>query len=257
MAIARFFRVAALGGFVADSEWAGEQWQFGFSFVARTDGGSPSREQIKAPTPECLVSPSGATQTTSTWQASYGFAGAPGNSMTTAQQINIANAVKAFWEAWRTHVFNEQELQAVKLTAYEQGTSGKPEVINGSSYFQLVTPIPGGHTTFRLPPQCAVVLSQRTSGRGPGGRGRAYLPATGMQLSVDGTVPSAVKSSLLTAAQSLGTTISANAGLVSVVNQQAYTYSDVTMWGVGNHVDTQRRRAQGVPESYQFIGALG
>lgn len=256
MANARFFRASLFGGFVTGSEWAAEQWQFGLSLVANTDGSPIDRAAIKAPMPTCEVLPTAEVQTSGVWDSNFGFTGIAGQQMQLGQQIVIANNLKAFWDSVKAYVTQDQQMEGVKITAYERGLDGKPKVINGSSYLYLKAPAAGTKTTFPLPPQCCSVVSFRTGARGPGGRGRMYLPCTGAVLSTEGTLGSTEINALLTATQSLGSAISATGAQMVVANQSQFTFSSITQYGVGNHVDTQRRRATGVDEAYTYVNAL-
>lgn len=256
MAIARYFRLSVFGGFATGSEWAGETWQYGISLVANTDKSPPPRDVIKAPMPNCDVEPSGATGTSTNFNINAGFEGTAGNAFTYLSQGNLMESSLTFWNAVKASVANTQQMEGVKITAYERPAGGgTPQVINGSTVGYLKTPVPGTGT-FRLPPQCAGVISLRTVARGPGGRGRFYVPLTGATLTAQGTIDDTKRNSWLLAMQTWGTSISAQGPLVVVANPLAYTYSGITQYGMGNHVDTQRRRAKGVPEGYTFVNAL-
>lgn len=257
MANARFFRVAVLGGYVDDSEWASESWQYGFTLIANTDTSLPNRDVIKAPMPNCEVLPSSAIVSSAGWTRYYGFEGTAGNAMTTSAQTLIQAALTNHYDAIKTYLTTDHLLKAVKITAYGVGANGKPEVINGSTVMYKDVPSPGTAATWRMPPQCASVISLQSGAKGPAGRGRAYIPCCGATLAVDGLLGSAERTALLNAQVSLGQGLAANAkALMVVCNQYQFTYSGIATYRVGNHVDTQRRRAKGVNETYDSVAAL-
>lgn len=257
MAIARYFRLSVFGGWDIGSEWYSEQWQFGISLIANTDKSPPPRDVIRAPLPNCDVVESGATLSSTNFQGSVGFEGTAGNAFTLLSQGNFAEQALTFWNAVKPSIAAAQQMEGVKITAYSGNpNTGGPEVINGSTMAYLKTPVPGTGT-FRLPPQCAGVMSLRTVGRGPGARGRFYVPLTGATLSTEGTIDATKRNTWLLAMQTWGTSLSAQGAHIAVVNPKAFTYSGVTQYAMGNHVDTQRRRARAVAEEYTVVSALG
>lgn len=257
MTAARFFHLAILGGYDTGSEWANEQWQFGFSCVANTDGSLPSRDVIKAPCPTADVEPSSYSNTATGYNWTFGFAGTTGNPFSTQLQQGMGTAFSTYFTALKPYIAADMRMEGVKFTAFERDASGKPKVINGSTFGFLTTPVYGSAAAFRMPPQCAVVVSAQSGGRGPGGRGRTYVPCTGATLTVDGTVGSTEAQAMLTATNVLGQSLAANQKiLLAVVNRNQFTYSGISQWRVGNHVDIQRRRVNAVRETYDSVNAL-
>jgi hypothetical protein len=183
--------------------------------------------------------------------------------MTTGVQTVIGDNLKTHFDAHKAYMAPAQRMLGVRITAYEKFDNfitippqSYPKVINGSTLGFLKTPATGTATSFRLPPQCATVLSMRTGTRGPSGRGRAYIPCTGAQLSADGCVGATEQTAILNAAKAFDAALVARGVLNVVANQKQFTYSGITQYGIGNHIDTQRRRARGVPETYEFIAAV-
>jgi hypothetical protein len=124
------------------------------------------------------------------------------------------------------------------------------------------SPIAPAGTGTNLPPQCAIVAQlAAASPVGLGAKGRMYLPATTHQLDATGHIPNAdalaIANGLRTfldgcenATNSPGYVINASKGRPGVpftapVNRR------VTTVRVGNVVDTQRRRRNGLSETYQ------
>lgn len=257
MANARFFRLSVFGGYDPGSEWAQETWQFGFTSIANTDGSLPSRDAIKAPMPNCEVQPSNYVSSGGGWQRYYGFESALGNAFTATNQSAIMTALKAFWDSIKLYVAADQQMEGVKITAYQVGADGKPAVINGSTMGYLDTPAAGSSASWKMPPQCASVISLQSGARGPGGRGRSYVPCTGATLGAGGVLGSTERTALLNAMNTLGTTLAGTPKtLLVVANQFQFTYSGITTYRVGNHVDIQRRRVKSVPETYDVVNAL-
>lgn len=114
-----------------------------------------------------------------------------------------------------------------------------------------------------LPPQSAVVLSLRTDNPGASGRGRLYWPATAASLTTAmrlGTpAPENVVAAAATYFSSLETNIEAAIpGLpfwsslnFAVRSTSTRTTPHVRRIMVGDVIDTQRRRRDGLPEAYQ------
>lgn len=257
MVAARFFHIATFGGFDESSPWANETWQYGFSAVANTDTSLPTRDVVKAPCPNTQVEASTQISISGGFQWNFGFDGGAGNAMSTAFQNSIGVATKTFFDGVRPYMGSDQRMEGVKITAYQVGPNGQPKVINGSTMGFLQTPVFGSSANFRLPPQCASVISAQSGARGPGGRGRSYIPMTGATLTVDGEIGSTERTALLTAVNAYGQSLAGTSKiLLAVVNRNAFTYSGIAQWRVGNHVDIQRRRANAVRETYDVVNAL-
>lgn len=117
-----------------------------------------------------------------------------------------------------------------------------------------------GNGTIKMPPQAAVVISLQTIIPGAKGRGRMYLPLLAITLDTGGRIPSTTVTDIVEdfggALNTMLTGIAAGGlvpgvflGVASGLGPGAvYPVSKVR---VGNVVDTQRRRRDALPESYQ------
>lgn len=170
---------------------------------------------------------------------------------------------KTFWTAAGTHIqsgwlFTQAKAQHVMATG----------VIDPSeTLYSAVTPAAaGGASGQSFPPQCALALSLRTSQRiGPGSHGRMYLPgfisdigSTGHAQATDITN---VATNFQTFVNGLNTRLASESAYV-IVNGRQHTLKNltvvppqahrVTSIRVGDVIDTQRRRRDGLHEAYTF-----
>lgn len=125
-----------------------------------------------------------------------------------------------------------------------------------------------GSGSSALPFQSSMVLSLRTVAAGPSGRGRLYWPATGVTLNAatlrpaSGTVTSFLADfkTYLQAIQTALDGVVDESVLLAVWSRKNATSSGVAKIMAGDILDTQRRRRDNVPESYQelvyFAGAV-
>jgi hypothetical protein len=117
-----------------------------------------------------------------------------------------------------------------------------------------------GTTGVTSPPQSAVVVSLRTDTPGGSGRGRLYWPALSAPIdATTGRLTTAAQTAFLTDMKAYLVGIRADlaaafpAGVfdLAVRSKTTHTTPHVTRLQVGNVVDTQRRRRDNLPESYQ------
>lgn len=141
-----------------------------------------------------------------------------------------------------------------RVRAYTHPDLGEPADRAGVSTGAAIA----GSGTANMPPQCSLVVTLLTGVAGRSGRGRFYWPHVG------GSVTSAGKSSLVS-----GTTASAWADLLSnwgtllpsaditvaVASETQGTITPVITASVGDVVDTQRRRRDGLVEA-RFVGSI-
>lgn len=137
----------------------------------------------------------------------------------------------------------------------------------GASEFTLPTPIAGGSTANK-PAQTCVVISLRSSSALASGRGRMYWPATGLPIDattlrltsgVANGVVTDMKSyltSIVNAAESVFAPLGSAQFGVSIYSPTKKILTPVTRLQVGDVLDTQRRRRDAFPETYQSV-ALG
>jgi hypothetical protein len=119
------------------------------------------------------------------------------------------------------------------------------------------TPVVGTGTS-QHPYQTSIVLSLRTAGVGGSGRGRAYIPATGLLIATTNLRPSstavstilaAVKSYLSSVAAAVNT-VTTNDVVLSVWSRLNESTQPVVALQMGDILDTQRRRRDGTVETY-------
>lgn len=242
MAVARALRVVLTGKYHTGS-FAGEIWQTGTSFV-EGDAGGVFPNAIRQSLPQFDVTEIGETVTDATFNQYWAWKG--NSKVTQANQVAIANAAVAMFTAWRASITSQCQLVDVRI--YAQDALGK--VINGGNVFELVAPISGtGSSANQLPLQLAVVASLRTGARGAGGRGRMYLPLIGVGSS-SGKIGAATTTAAKTSVVDYLQAVRGIGPLPAVVNAAKQTYSAITRVETGDLYDVQRRRANGLTETY-------
>lgn len=121
----------------------------------------------------------------------------------------------------------------------------------------------GGEGSVRCPVQTSVVLSLRTAIPGSRFRGRMYWPAQGAQVTSEGRLGGTLTvSAIATQASALLEAIAAaSPGAPSVFpavhSGVADVITPVTQIAVGNVPDTQRRRRNGLAETYTVVDYAG
>lgn len=122
------------------------------------------------------------------------------------------------------------------------------------------TPL-AGTTAVRLPQQSALVTSIRTNTPGGSGRGRLYWPAGGVTLDTNARIASATVASFLTDMKAyligirgdLATAFPLIGFDLAVRSKTTHTTPHAVRIQAGDVVDTQRRRRDAIPESYQQL----
>jgi len=141
-----------------------------------------------------------------------------------------------------------------RLEVRDDATDG----LIGISQVNRVTPIPGSGTATK-PAQISIVYSLRTNTPGASGRGRVYWPALGRTIGTDLRFATADVTNSLddmklylaamrTALAAAFPTIGFNLAVRSRTKHQT---PHVVRMQAGNVPDTQRRRRDSLPESYQ------
>jgi len=118
-----------------------------------------------------------------------------------------------------------------------------------------------GTGTLIQSPQTASVYSIRTDTPGASGRGRLYWPAMGVTIDGSGKIPAAVQTTMLTdfKAYLMGIRSDLAAAFptigfdLAVRSKTTKTTPHAVRIQLGNVLDTQRRRRDTVPESYQVL----
>lgn len=124
-----------------------------------------------------------------------------------------------------------------------------------NEYFP-VAPVAGASTVSK-PNQCAIVVTTLTNTPSRRGRGRFYIPSLGTSTMSAGRMAVTQRDSIATTAKtcldainSALTTFEATAELAVESNVGAGQESAITGLRVGDVIDTQRRRRDGLVESY-------
>jgi hypothetical protein len=113
-----------------------------------------------------------------------------------------------------------------------------------------------GGVTIRLPNQCAVCVSLGTGQAGRSRRGRIYLPllalgvANGKMASTSPGLIADAMDTLFTAAKDWGYDPPSGSGAVVIASATLGIATHVTQIRVGDVIDTQRRRRDGIVEAY-------
>lgn len=234
MATARSVRMILIGD-RTNTNFPDEIWQTGVSAV-QSDAGGDFPGEIYSVLPSFTADVIGEASSNATWDMEWAWKGS--SVFEQSDQILLADACLAFWNALRDKSPSDMRMTGVRISAID----GMGKVINGANRFSLKTPIAGtGGVATQLPPQNTVVLSLRTGRRGPGGRGRMFLPLTTISTS-SGVVGSTARTAVANAGAAFMDAIWDVGVVPAVVNQAALRYSSVTLVDVGSIVDTQRRR---------------
>lgn len=242
MVDARAVRLQVLGEHTSGL-YAGEIWQTGIHFV-EGDAGGVFPSAIREALPTFSVSPIGQSTEDANFQMDWAWKG--DSKLTQQNQIGIANAAVAWVNSLKALFTTNMRMTAVKLVAQEAGG----RTISGGNMFYLKSPVAGtAAATSQQPAQLAVVCSLRTGARGPGGRGRMYLPLLGAAAN-GGGVPSATRTTVLAQTAAFVEAVRGIGPLAAVVNTAKQQYSALAYLEVGDLYDTQRRRVNGVRESY-------
>lgn len=146
-----------------------------------------------------------------------------------------------------------------------EGRSDSTDKLMGYAEAAYNAPV-SGTGTMALPLQAAIVTTLLTATPGARGRGRLYVPATGVQLiAPDGRInsptPATIRDGMNTWLSSLedamGNVLETYNPLVglnlAIRSKTAKTTPHVTTVRVGDIVDTQRRRRDSLPEVYSSV----
>jgi len=161
----------------------------------------------------------------------------------------LVTALSAYHARATTLVHASAKLSYVKCNAI--GVDG--HYSSQITYETVVADVAGGSTSQCPPNQVTMVVSWLTAfSRGPGHRGRMYVPLTATNLDTDGSVFAANVTGAKTSANTLLTAINAiNPDFKAAVFSRkagAATSNDITTASVGRILDTQRRRRRSLLE---------
>lgn len=243
--MANSWKAVAYGEFFS-GPWNGEIATISLSGCAR-DTGSFTAGAIDEALPEFAAVPSGGSDTSTHMTWAFGSSGVGG--WTEANQMALGEVIWELLDDIKTKQASTFHWKEVRVSAIaSDGT-----VVNGASIGTITTPVQGSGTQ-SMPPQVAMVSSLVTGGRGPRNRGRFYIPAhvppttTGIVLSSSGMTTQNTQTKTAIDA------VNAISGLrCAVVSRTHATYSDVTFVKIGDQLDTQRRRRDGIPETYTTL----
>lgn len=243
--MANSWRAVAYGRF-SSGPWTDEIATIGFSGACRDTGSFPSMA-IDEALPEFAAVPSGGTDTSTHMNWAFGSSGVGG--WTEANQKAIGEVLWEFLDDIKGAQSTTFFWREVRLSAIDADGS----VVNGASVGTFTAGL-GGSTTQTMPPQVAMVSSLVTGGRGPRNRGRLYIPAHAPTTSAGIILSAGQMTTINTATKTAIQAFNAISGIrCAVVSRTHATYSDPTFVKIGNQLDTQRRRREGVKESYTTL----
>jgi len=240
--MANSWRCVAVGSFNS-GPWDGEIATIGFSGAAR-DTGAFTGPVINEELLEYGASSIGTSGSSTNMTWSFGSAGI--GVWNETNQKAIGEVMYTYLQAIKTYQGTTFSWKEVRVSALE--ASGA--VVNGASVGTITSPVAGGFTQ-TMPPQLACVASLKTGGRGPRNRGRLYVPAHAPATVTGIVLNSSMQNAVNTATKSAINGFNAITGIrAAVVSKTHSTYSDVTAVRVGDQLDTQRRRREGIKETY-------
>lgn len=246
----------------AAGPWPQEIASWSLRLMAGLPDDIPALDAGRVDMPNFLVNDATVSRTTATWNVAQGWAGdssVGAANFTDAAQDAIADALLSFLVNSQTYLANVYRLESIRLYPIGQGglSNTAPSIYEKQSQWT------GGAGTLLNPRDC-VVVSLRTSTRGPAGRGRAFIGPLGATVNDGNTgrVASAAISSFgsnmdgaITAINNLGgATLDARVAVVHretlVLPPAQHQGSPVNQVRVGDQLDTQRRRSNKRRETY-------
>lgn len=189
----------------------------------------------------------------------YGQEGADSAPGTSAMALAVLTAWRTFCETANSHMSSAYLTTQVKVAALK--TDGKTDT-GDVNYAYPSTELKGTVSAIILPPQCSLVVTLMSDRpRGKASKGRMYLPGiAAMPAVTTGKLPSTTVGSIATNLQTFFNALEASAdvpdelilaakqsGLLGVSPAQN---DFVESLKVGDVIDTQRRRRNGLAESY-------
>jgi hypothetical protein len=168
---------------------------------------------------------------------------------------NIAGAVDAAEDfmvalstdaAFRAVFYTNVTFGPVKVSSVDQATGHVIATAMGTTSFS------GSGLEGSLPPQCAIVVTLRTAFAGPSDTGRIYLPQPSVTITNSaGRLLDATAQSIADSVGDAFTALNANGSALTGINvysRKNRLITPVLSVDVGNVIDTQRRRRDGLVE---------
>jgi hypothetical protein len=191
--------------------------------------------------------------------ASCGWSTATVESLTDGELQDTIDSIEAHFlaDVWSGFIVSQYYTNAVSyLGARLSDIDGTGHVVRSRESIESAS-IPGIAGGKQLPPECAVVVSLKTSHAGPSGRGRMYLPCISTDFTTaTGGIASGCRDGIAVAMGNFFTDVKADAThpldpiVFSKVHDVGYDIAEVR---VGNVVDSQRGRRKSIVESYHSV----
>nr|CRY97176.1 hypothetical protein [uncultured prokaryote] len=162
----------------------------------------------------------------------------------TSAQATWESATAALWvDQLDALISTDVVMTEVTTASLDEGTGGQISRLGtGVDY-------PGVSESEMLPFQCALVISTRSALATRSGRGRFYLPPIAEGNTVGGRLSSTAQAAVVTAGSQFFAAL-ATGGLEPVIlNRSTLAQTTITQFDVGDIIDTQRRRRNGLIEA--------
>jgi hypothetical protein len=200
------------------------------------------------------------------WSTGFYLGGETGDSASvTGSAANIAPYWTTFFTSATTKVSNRYRTLMVKVASF--GTDGKT-IDDEIDYYSYPTPILGAYTVNHNPPQISLAATLTSSeARGLASKGRMYLPGVGPSVDTNGRIPSADSGNIATNLKTFFDALNSSFPMPGLVILASHGHRTEVLPGpdivytspenkfvhglkVGDVYDTQRRRRNGLSESY-------
>lgn len=129
-------------------------------------------------------------------------------------------------------------------------TTASLDETTGGQISRLSTGVtrPGVAVAEMLPFQCSVAVSTRSDLATRSGRGRFYLPALAEGNTASGRLSSTAQAAIVTAANQFFSSLDTGGLNPVLLNRTTLVQTPITQFDVGDIIDTQRRRRNGLIE---------
>lgn len=193
------------------------------------------------------------------WSTGF-YLGASGVDATAPTQTwvdDVATYWQTFFTAANSKISNRYQTTQVKAALLNtDGTT-----VSGSvQYHMFATPISGAYTVNHNVPQCSLAVTLTSAiPRGGASKGRMYLPGYAPAIGTDGHISStditALSGTVSTFLNAINADIDQPGRLILASKSDATlgrlaVNADITGYKIGNVYDTQRRRRNGLVETY-------
>lgn len=195
------------------------------------------------------------------WNTGFNVIASPNKDIDTSVLSDIASIVA---DAWKSFFAVSGQGVGISSSYYTDvvkashiGVDGK--VVGNEVYEEFYEPsIRGGQSSFKPAPQLALVVTLRSDIRkGPAALGRMYLPSPFSEVEANGEVTNSQRTTMQDRFSKFLDTVNLalptdmNLGLTSPVGDGVQ--SSITRFRIDSRIDTQRRRANHIPTSGDFI----